>query len=174
MNLNEYVWKCSCCGKDMNGLPPAMAFNVPDQWLDLDAKAKKKSKINSDFCLIKMPGGEVYRYIRCVMEMPLIGGKGVDDQFDFGVWMSISEQSWNIYWIGFRSGKYAEEGCFGYLSNNISTYPNSFNLRADIYFQPDSQRPLVELHSFDHPLVHDQCHGMKIEIVEALASKWQH
>ena len=108
------------------------------------------------------------------MEMPLIGEFEGGAQFDFGVWISVSERNWDIYWEGFESGKYVEEGCFGYLSNSISVYPDSFNLPADVYFGSGNQRPKVVLHERNHPLVNDQMTGMRVEIIEALASKWKH
>jgi hypothetical protein len=174
MNLDQYVWKCSCCDKDMNGLPPAIDFKAPDHWLLLDAQTKKKSKISDDFCFIKEPDGKTFRYIRCVMEMPLAYDQEGDAQFDFGVWMAVSEHSWNTYWKGFRSGRFAVDTCEGQLSNAISIYPDSLNLSAEIYFQHAYQRPLIQLHDCGHALVVAQKTGMKIDSVESLAAKWMH
>jgi hypothetical protein len=174
MNLDHYVWKCSCCGEERHGLPPAMAFAVPDHWLNIDDETKNNSKIDTDFCLIKDPDGITYRYIRCVIQMPLLTNTDDVAQFGFGVWMSVSERSWKIYEKGFKSGKYSEEGCFAYLSNDIAAYPGSFNLPSDIYFGTGNQRPKVVLHDRNHPLVNDQMKGMQVEILEAIASKWKH
>ncbi len=172
MNMEAYEWTCSCCGKRMIGLPLALGFKVPDHWLNISEADMEASKISDDFCLIHESNGEIARYIRCVLPMPV---SGFDDlEFGFGVWMSVSERSWDIYQGGFDSGKYAEDGCFGYLGNSISAYPDSLHLNCDVYFQPGRQRPRVHIHKCENPLAIDQLDGIKIEIIEALDSKSPH
>ena len=108
------------------------------------------------------------------MKMPLIIEIGKSEEFQFGVWMSVSERSWNIYWDGYDDESYAEDGCFGYLSNTISVYPDSFNLPGDVYFQNEGFRPMVVLHNGSHRLALDQQAGMPVEVVERLMENREH
>ena len=174
MDLSNYKWTCKCCGQEKTGLPPALAFGVPDHWLQLEKAVREASKIDDDLCLIDKTDGTQNHYIRCVLELPLILPDASSGEFQFGVWMSVSERSWNIYLDGYDSGDYAEEGCFGYLSNLITAYPDSFNLPADVYFRSDSLRPLVVLHEGSNPFISDQRNGMNVEVLESLLAKSKH
>ena len=172
MNMETYEWTCSCCGKVMAGLPLAFGFKAPDHWLNVSAADMETSWMSDDFCLIHESSGEVARYIRCVLQMPVSGFDALE--FGFGVWMSVSERSWDIYNRGFDTGRYADEGCFGYLGNSISAYPGSLHLGCDVYFQPDRKRPRVHVHKCENLLAIDQLNGIKIEIIEALVAKSPH
>jgi hypothetical protein len=169
MSVESHTWHCTCCGKQMTGLPPAMAFKAPGNWLGLDEDVKAASHFNSDFCQINRPSGETERYIRCVLRMPIAGAGESEDGFEFGVWMSVSEESWNVYRSGCESGVYQEEGCFGFLGNTIPEFPETFGLRADVVFEAEDQRPSVWLHNQDHCLVDTQEIGIELKVIEKLA-----
>jgi hypothetical protein len=173
VNLETFEWTCSCCGKSMIGLPQAFAFKAPDHWLNgFEEKDTNASHLSDDFCVVHDIKGETARYIRCVLPMQLSGFENLE--FGFGVWMSVSERSWDIYRDGFESGQYAEEGCFGYLGNSIPGYPGSLHLPCDVYFQPDRQRPRIVIHECENTLAIDQMNGMKIDFIETLVTRSEH
>jgi hypothetical protein len=151
----------------MQGLPPAMAFAEPDNWNALNESQKNEQNIDSDFCLIERADA-TERYIRCVLPF-VIAETG--EAFELGVWMSVSEASLHIYREGFDTGVYQSQGCFGYLSNRIAEFSDTINLPADIYFRNGNQRPLVQLHKSEHPLVVAQMNGLELSTVEKLASR---
>lgn len=162
---NTYRYTCSCCGKTMTGLLMSIACNVPDNWLDLSEAERTQSQMNSDFCYLKWEDGTVERYIRCIMELPV---PSLDDVFTYGVWMSISEESWDIHLEGSETGTYEKDSCFGFLGNAIRTFPQSRNLHADVCFREGDKRPVVILHHADHPLVAAQENGLRVEQAEAI------
>lgn len=166
MNAAAYRWRCTCCGAEMTGLPMDMAFEAPVDRDIIDGGAARIVRLDDDFCQIAYEAGEVHRFIRCLLPLPVLD---IDDEFRFGVWMSVSEASWKVYLAGFGTGRYATEGCFGYLMNEIPDLPSPSHLHADIYFQPDAQRPVVVLHDLPHPLVRAQRHGIELSQIERWA-----
>lgn len=147
----------------MTGLPMDLAFGEPGGWHLLSADVRARSTLSDDFCRMDHGGGVIDRFIRCLLPIPVVG---LDEDFRFGVWMSVSEASWNIYNDGFDTGVYERDSCFGYLGHDIPDFPGSFLLHADVYFGQGRQRPLVTLHEADHALSHTQREGVTLAQVE--------
>ena len=167
MSAEAYRWRCSCCGETFTGLPLDAAFKPPVDWDALDDEGRQTAKVNDDFCAVRFPDGRIDRFIRCILPLPV---PRISSEFRFGVWMSVSQASWNIYDAGFDSGEYSQPSCFGYLMNGISDYEGSRLLHADILFEPGRARPTVKLHDADHPLVLAQRNGVAVEQVERWAA----
>lgn len=140
-----------------------MSFRPPVEWSWLDDDARRASWANEDFCEIRFSANEIDRFIRCILPLPV---PRLQSEFRFGVWMSVSDQSWDIYKAGFHSGDYAQDGCFGYLSDKIPEYPGSSGLHANVWFGDGRQRPTVELQDADHPLVQAQRSGIDVTQIE--------
>ncbi|KQU75339.1 hypothetical protein ASC75_18490 [Aminobacter sp. DSM 101952] len=134
-----------------------MMFGEPVDWDSLDDATRAASNLDDDFCEVRYSTGEVDRFIRCLLPLPV---PNLSTEFRLGVWMSLSERSWDIYREGFVSGAYAEEGCFGYLMHDVPGFPSSLFLNADVWFQPERLRPRVALHETHHPLYMAQCVGI--------------
>jgi len=167
MSAEAYRWRCACCGEERVGLPMDMAFAAPVDWEALDEATARALHLDDDFCELRHANGEVSRFIRCLLALPV---PRIGSEFRFGVWMSVSEKSWGVYQEGFASGVYREAGCFGYLMHDIPEYPGSFLLHADVYFRPDRMRPAVVLHETDHPLVAAQSDGIDVTQIERWAA----
>lgn len=163
MQASDYRWTCSCCGKAMTGLPLDISYSHPLLWDSLDETSKARSKLGKDFCLVDSGEDGIDRYIRCVLPIPVIG---LEDEFCFGLWMSVSEKTWDIYNAEFDSGTSSLKTCFGYLGNGVLGFPNSFLLHANVEFSNDNQRPRVYLREADHDLVRAQYEGVDIAQVE--------
>ena len=163
MDAEAYRWRCHCCGAEFTGLPMSLAFAAPLGWEELDDAVRQASSLDEDFCEIRHSSDRVDRFIRCVMPLFV---RGMETEFVFGVWISVSEPSWEIYRQGFESGFYAEDGCFGYLANDIPDYTGSVLLAANVWFQDDRMRPVVELQDTDHPLVLAQRDGIDVAQIE--------
>jgi hypothetical protein len=144
-----------------------IALALSFDWDDLDAETRAASHLDEDFCELRYSNGEVGRLIRCVLPLPV---PGIAGEFRFGVWMSVSEKSWDIYRAGFESGVYGAEGCFGYLMHEVPDYAGSYHLHANVFFQPDKLRPTVLLQDAEHPLVAAQRHGIVVEQIERWAA----
>jgi hypothetical protein len=167
MSAEAYRWRCSCCGEEHVGLPLDMMFGEPVDWDALDEATRAASSLDDDFCEVRYSTGEVDRFIRCLLPFPV---PRMSVEFRFGVWMSVSERSWDIYRAGFVSGVYAEGGCFGYLMHDVPEYPGTMYFNADVWFQPDGLRPRVALHETDHPLFIAQRDGIEPVQIERWAA----
>ena len=167
MSAEAYRWRCSCCGEDQTGLPMDIAMALPVNWDGLDPETRAASHLDADFCELRYSNGQVDRFIRCVLPLPV---PRISSEFRFGVWMSVSERSWDIYRTGFDSGVYGVEGCFGYLMQEVPDYEGSYLLHADVFFQPGNLRPSVVLQEAEHPLVAAQRHGIEVEQIERWAA----
>lgn len=167
MTIETYRWQCACCGREMTGLPLDLGYRSPAGWDELDEAIKLRSLLTDDFCLIRHDNGATDRYIRCILPLPV---SALGSEFRFGVWMSVSEESWKVYQLGFETDEYSREGCFGYLANELQGFEGSYLLHANVWFQKGHQRPRVVLHDADHPLVYAQQTGLEIAQIESWAS----
>jgi len=163
MSAEAYRWRCSCCGEEFTGLPLDLAFGPPVDWASLSEEVRQVSRSNDDFCEVHYSPDRIDRFIRCILPLPV---PRIASEFRFGVWMSVSERSWDIYWAGFDTEDYSEDGCFGYLMHEIPEYLGSHLLHADVWFRNNGQRPRVELQNADHPLVRAQRDGIDVTQIE--------
>lgn len=144
-----------------------MALGLPVDWDALDRETRAASQLDDDFCEVRYSSGEVDRFIRCLLPLPV---RRISSEFRFGVWMSVSERSWDVYRIGFDSGVYGEAACFGYLMHEIPDFEGSFLLHADVFFQPGKLRPNVFLQEGKHPLIAAQRQGIDVAQIERWAA----
>jgi hypothetical protein len=140
-----------------------MSFRPPVEWAWLDDDVRRASWANEDFCEIRFSADEIDRFIRCILPLPV---PRLQSEFRFGVWVSVSDRSWDVYRRGFDSGDYAQDGCFGYLADKIPEYPSSSMLHANVWFANGGQRPTVELQDADHSLVRAQRTGIDVAQIE--------
>jgi hypothetical protein len=145
-----------------------LAFADPVDWEALDDDTINYALIDDDFCEIHFKDETVDRFIFCLMPFPV---PEFDEEFRFGVWVSVSEASWDAYKDGFLVGEYDREGCFGYLANELPDFPDSQLLHVDVWFQPAGRRPRLTLHDVDHPLVAAQNNGIAATQIARWASR---
>ena len=86
----QYRWNCACCDKEFDSLPLDWGFAAPDHWVGLSDEEKTRlGRLTSDTCTIKHEEGR-HIFIRGCLEIPIIG---CDERLVWGVWVSVSEQS---------------------------------------------------------------------------------
>jgi hypothetical protein len=167
-----FAFKCSCCGEIHEG-SPSIGFRAPDQYITLSEEQKARmATLSSDFCTIAHEG-ETDRFIRAVLEVPIVG---VEEPFLWGVWVSLSEKSFNRYRETYEN-PVAGEGFFGWVCNEIKLYPYSRPRASDVIVQSGRDRPKVVLHradTEDDPLVIDQMHGISVARAQELAERARH
>jgi hypothetical protein len=161
----HYTWTCHCCGKQHNELPLAMGHDSPDPWLGLsDAERESRGEITSDTCIID---GKEFFVLGCV-DIPLIGHAEV---FRWLAWVSISEKSFerigDLWKADIRDN---EPPFFGWLSNNIPLYPNTFALKTNLYLRNHGARPFIHLEPTDHPLAIEQRKGISLQRVQEIVA----
>jgi hypothetical protein len=167
-----FAFKCNSCDEIHEG-SPSFAFRAPDQYVSLsDEQKSEMATLTNDFCTITHEEG-TDRFIRAVLEVPI---HGVEEPFLWGVWVSLSEKSFNRY-----KETYDEpvegEGFFGWVCNKIALYPYGQSRPSDVVVQAGGSRPKIVLHHGHpetDPLVIDQMQGISIARAQELAERAQH
>ena len=161
----NHAWTCGCCGKQFNTLPLDFACAAPDQWFQIpEAERESRARFSDDVCLID----DKDIFVRGCLEIPIIGK---NDRFSWGVWVSVSRESyarivelWNAPVIEDEPPK------FGWLCNNMSVYPATLGLKTNLHLRDGGRRPLIQLEPTDHPLAIEQQTGISIKRVEEIAA----
>ncbi|UTW44157.1 DUF2199 domain-containing protein [bacterium SCSIO 12696] len=163
-----FSFKCSCCEEQHEG-SPSFGFKAPDPWLGQPDEIKEKGKASDDLCYYTDEDGTHY-FARVVIEIPI---HGVSDPFMWGVWVSLSKESYEHYFETWDEPD-LERGYFGWFCNALPYYESTHSLAADVYQQPDGARPHIFLHEIDHELYHDQANGISIEKAQKIAEIAMH
>ena len=167
-----FAFTCTCCGNVHEG-SPSFAFEAPGQYSSLSEEQKKlMGKLSDDFCTITHEDGTDY-FIRTVLEIPI---HGVLEPFTWGVWVSLSEESFSRY-VETYDRPVEGEGFFGWLCNRPSVYPHGGSLATDVVVQVGGLRPKLRLHhgsASDEQLVVDQQQGISIARAQELAERALH
>lgn len=162
-----FAFKCRCCGEVHEG-SPSFGFVAPDQYASLtDEQKAEMGVLSEDFCTITH-ANETDRFIRAVLEIPI---HGVEEPLRLGVWVSLSEKSFNRYRETYDDS-IPGEGFFGWVCNKIAFYPYEHPRPADVLVQSAGNRPKLVLHRGDpedDPLVEDQVHGITVARAQELA-----
>ena len=163
-SLVDHAWTCRCCGRQFNTLPLDVAYKGPDHWFDIpESEQQVRRKLDDDLCVIDKD-----MFVRGCLEIPVIGR---DDRFVWGLWVSVSEESFmRILELWNASAVEQEPPKFGWLCNNISLYPSTMSLKTNLRLRSGGARPSIELEPTDHPLAIEQRHGISIERVEEIAA----
>jgi hypothetical protein len=161
--LYNKAWKCSICDQTHFGLVD-LGTNKPDAWLHGPEVAKNilhedlKSFLSDDLCIVN---GESY-FVRCVLYLPIIGT--LNERFGYGVWSSLSKPNFMKYRDTFNvPNQDHSEPWFGWLSNSLKGYPESFELKCNVFPQKDRQRPLIQLEETEHLLSIEQHRGITMD-----------
>jgi hypothetical protein len=112
-------------------------------------------------------------FIRGVIEIPVTGR---DEPFGWTVWVSVSGDNFaRAVDAWYRPGRESEPPYFGWLSNEISVYPDpTINLKAYLRTRPVGQRPWIELEPTGHPLAVEQRNGIDEARVREIAARAMH
>jgi hypothetical protein len=167
-----FSFQCARCGKLHEG-SPSFSFRAPHHYTGLSEEQKSTmGKLSEDFCSITHDEGTDY-FIRTILKVPI---HGVAEPFLWGVWVSLSKNSFDRYAETYDA-PVAGESFFGWVCNNISCYPTSVPRAADVIVQPGRERPKLFLHQSDDEqdqLVIDQRDGISVDRARELAEKAMH
>ena len=169
MSLNVLEFRCHVCGELHCGLP-AFGFEAPAQVRVVPTGEESRIELTSDTCLIDLDG--LHRFVRAQLEIPI---QGTSDSFSWGVWVSLSEVSFNRFLELFEEeGRLPGESFFGWLSSSLPEYPETMFLKTRIRSREFPLRPLVELEATEHPLSVDQRDGVPLARAIELAMRLLH
>jgi hypothetical protein len=159
---SKITFTCACCGKTVSGLPD-LAFDAPLYYaLIPEAERAARARLDADFCVIDGEDGED-RFIRAICPVPI---RGTEEFFAWGVWVSLSVDSFERYRSSFEEPDQSKlGGMFGWLCNRLPPYPDTSQLQTSVILQDGRQRPLVWVNQAhdDHPLYIDQREGITTE-----------
>jgi hypothetical protein len=148
-----------------------IACAMPDPWFQLTEEERtRRGKIDTDVCVMD----DSNFFIRGCLEIPVIE---VDKKFVWGVWVSVSKRSYDrILELWDVPAIEDEPPFFAWLCNDISIYPPTYGLKANLHLRSGGTRPLVELEPTEHPLALEQRQGISIERVQEIvaASSGEH
>ena len=145
-------------------MPLDWAYDSPVYW---DGPRSEDDMLSEDLSIWTDDVGRVNYFIRGVLYIPIVDS---DQRFGYGVWSSLSEESFGrIYDLWDDPKRVEEPPYFGWLSNSITGYPDTLNLPLDVVVEQIDKRPSLVLHDGDHPLVAEQRDGITMERVREIA-----
>jgi len=164
-------YKCGACDLWHEG-SPSFAYDSPYHYGILSDDSKKNhARLDADFCVIDHPEGKGPDYfVRCTVEIPI---HGYDEGFLWGVWASLSAESYHHYREMPDNGFEPDTAYFGWFCNKLEGYPDTLHLKCHIHPQED-RRPKIALGPSDHPLSIHFHQGMTPEEAVVLAERLMH
>jgi hypothetical protein len=157
------LFTCSTCGKVHEGFP-ALGFDAPYYYHNLSETEKEDiAALSDDFCIIRHPD-QTDRFIRVVLNQKIID---FSDTLQYGVWVSLSEKSFNDYKEHYNSPHHLTT-YFGYLCNQLPGYENTLSIKTNVETAADNNRPEIFPHDdqMDNPFVRDYFEGITLEEAE--------
>lgn len=164
-----FAYTCSCCGERHEG-SPSFGWPAPHPYDGLsDADRDTIATLTPDTCILRY--GDVTDYFaRTTLEIPI---HGVAEPFLWGVWVSLSEKSFERYTSTWERHDEADRW-FGWFSNQLPYYPDTMNLKTTVRPRNGGQRPIIALEETDHPLSLHHHHGISRELAQAIAEFAMH
>ena len=100
---------------------------------------------------------------------------GVDEPFVWGVWVSLSEQSYESYDDSYEWPVRAHVGpLFGRLSAALPYYPGTSGLKVNLHLRDGLIRPSIELEPTDHPLAIEQREWISVDRLSEIYASIMH
>ncbi len=155
-------YTCSICGKEHEELP-AIAWSSPASYSELAEDEKSKyGVISDDYCVITYPD-QTDRFIRAVLYQRVIDNC---QTLDYGVWVSLSEKSFEDYKNRYDTIDNRDARYFGYLNTVPPPYEFHDGIKTDVVVSNGTNRPEIIPHQIDQmdiPLVRDYYNGINTE-----------
>lgn len=151
---------CATCRREHDVTEMAFGSAAPEQWHMISPAERERSTLSSDQCVLESSEGTSF-YVRACLEIPI---RGTDRHFEWGVWCSLSERSFDEmadHWTD--PAREALGPYFGWLCTVIPTYPDTMFMKTHVRQRRVGVRPTVELARTDHPLAIDQREGIEVE-----------
>lgn len=174
-DLENLRWKCDSCDEWHYGPCLDLSYGAPIYWSDeydsgpsrdhLSPASLPRSYLDEDLCIIN---GEHF-FIRGIIELPIIG---TAQTFCWGVWGSLSEANFQKLLAVFDDPKRVElDPMFSWLSNNISEYEDTVNLKMYAHIGEPETRPRFELEPTEHRLSQEYYNGITAERVKEIMTR---
>ncbi len=155
---------CHRCGEYHGEIPLAFGFDAPAYWEDIPVEEREaRVVLEGDTCIID----DEHFFIIGNIELPIAGR---EENFTWSAWVSLSEANFDrAAELWEEPSRESEPPYFGWLSNQLPTYPDTLNLKTNVHSQAVGVRPLIDLEPTDHPLAVEQLEGISWEHVQEIA-----
>ena len=163
-----FAYTCSCCGKRHEG-SPSFGYAAPLYYEQLTHDEKNLATLSGDLCKIAHPGGTDY-FARAVLEIPVTG---VTEPFSWGVWVSLSEASYERYTSTWKDHD-ESDSYFGWFSNQLPYYPDTTKLKTQVRPRKGGIRPYLVLEDTEHLLANHFHNGIAVEEAQKIAEIAMH
>lgn len=164
-----FAFKCSCCGEIHEG-SPSFAYDKPMYVSSLTEEEQENiEKTSEDLFVVKHEEGKHY-FARVVLEVPIYG---VEDPFMWGVWVSLSEESYNRYTETWDEPD-ESDSYFGWFNNNLPYYEESAGLKTQVRPRVGGLRPYIELEPGSGELADHYINGISVEKAQEIAEICMH
>jgi hypothetical protein len=162
---------CSTCGQRHDGAEISFGAEAPVQWGLISDEERANSELTGELCVIEA-GDQVHFFVRACLEIPI---KGSDRGFTWGVWVSLSRNSFSEMTEHWEDPARTKLGpYFGWLCTSIPEYPDTVFLKTTVHQRAVGQRPIVRLEETDHPLSVDQRDGIDPVRMQEIVSRVIH
>jgi hypothetical protein len=162
-----FRFHCSQCGQWHEGLPspgwlyPIEYFDVPPE------EREQRTELTSDTCIID----DKWFFIRACLEIPVQEG---DEPLVYGVWVSVSEVSFELFERTYeQEGREREAPFFAWLTFVPPPFPQAL-LKTRVHLRPLPTRPTIELEPTEHPLAVAQRDGLSPAAVQKIIEHLLH
>ena len=162
-----FSYKCSRCGELHEG-SPSFGYRAPDPYLEQPKDVQDAGSLSEDLCEYTDEDGK-HHFIRVVLEVPI---HGLDDPFLWGVWVSLSEKSFERY-VETYDQPDTSDSYFGWLCNRLPYYENT-HLKTRVHPRGGGTRPYIILERTDHPLSVDFHSGISVQKAQEIGEAILH
>lgn len=160
--FNDSKKPCPCCGRTFSGVFD-IGYDHPDPWphgnradSGQEVLSVNKDTLSADLCRMGQ-----FRFIRCVLHLPIIGS---DQSFAFGPWGSVRPENFDTYVRHELSGTLDHyEGCFAWLMNTLPGFDFDDWLPCNMVIGEPTERPELEVHDGSHELARLQEEGITFD-----------
>ena len=176
--MTSTAWTCASCGTTHEGLAMVFGPNAPEPWLLASDTERTRGELNADMCVLIEDTGTTNYFVRGHIEIPVLDSD--DGPFRWSVWVSLSETSMRTQIEHWNDPARANlEPMFAWLSNHLPYESPTAPMASRLHTREPGTVPRIELDpSVDHPLVHEQLHGITLhrvaEINQALVGGHPH
>jgi hypothetical protein len=148
---------------------PAFGADVPVSYYAIPKEEREaRCSLGTDDCVID----EKWFFGRGCIEIPV---HGESEKLSWGVWVSLSENSFNQWIACFEAKQRCHIGpFFGWLNAWLKPYPETINLKTCVHLRDNGIRPYIELEPTDHPLAIEQREGVSKSRVAEIYTQMVH
>lgn len=151
-----FRFKCIACDEWHEGIP-AFGAPAPAPYYDVPGEDReRRCQLSSDLCIID----DTQFFVLGRVEIAV---HGENEPFAWLAWVSLSEPNFLEYESHYEAEHRAHLGpYFGWFSDFLPSYPNTFGLKSRLHPRDHGQRPLIELEPTEHPLAIEQREGISV------------